>query len=544
MRMPLKISFGRSTSMHYARAVRLAESIVGYKRDGDGNDIVHRVAVAVPLADESTWDRLNRLMQLVSGWRSTQITVGGQPMSYWAMSARVAQIKACYAKKVQHEAGDDYCSGKNGPATEATHFGCRFCKGVSRHVRQPGYAGASWIQFGTLAPGRDLFHVDKKGILRALETQARQQVCGFCPAFSWKRLRSDVAELPDRIELGTQSKFEVKFSEINPNKILGIKPKPASDDADVVHRSSLAIVRERNEPPPPRNIPGVRYADIAGQDAALEQIKNVVQLPLTHPEYFEALGVRPQGGVLLYGPPGNGKTLIAKAVATESQAHFEVINGPEILSKWVGQSEENLRRVFARARQFAPSVVLIDELDSLAPRRELMSQQHDVQVISQMLVLLDGLESRGRVVVLATTNRIAAIDPAVRRPGRFDYHVEIPPPDDAGRMAILRVHLRTLKTLPGVGLQDLVEETAGFSGAELAALCREAGLTAIKRGLAEGIPPDSLTVSSRDLCQALEALRLRRLGIEEVPADILRGAHARGACADQAAPDLRPPRDS
>ena len=200
-------------------------------------------------------------------------------------------------------------------------------------------------------------------------------------------------------------------------------------------------------------------------------------------------------------------------MATQSNAHLEIISGPEVLSPWVGQSEDNLRRIFARARQWAPSVVLIDELDSLAPRRAFLSQQHQVQILSQLLVLLDGLEARGRVAVIGMTNRIEALDPAVCRPGRFDYHLEVPSPDERGRAAILRVHLEKLKTRGRIELDNLVKKTEGFSGAELAGLCREAGLQAIQRGLAGGIPSQRLTVGRQDLRAALNAFQAKRVSL-------------------------------
>jgi transitional endoplasmic reticulum ATPase len=241
---------------------------------------------------------------------------------------------------------------------------------------------------------------------------------------------------------------------------------------------------------------------------------------LTHAAYFEALGVVPHSGIVLYGPPGNGKTLLAKAVATESNAHLEIISGPEILSRWVGQSEENLRRVFARARRFAPSIVLLDELDSIAPRRERSSQHHEVQLLSQLLVLLDGLEARGRVAVVATTNRLELIDPALLRPGRFDYHIEVPRPDQEGRAAILRLGLGKLKTRRTLRAEEWVPRTEGFSGAELAALCREAGMQAIQRGLARSITPRRLVVTRQDVGRALTALRtFRREALERVEAE-------------------------
>jgi transitional endoplasmic reticulum ATPase len=309
-----------------------------------------------------------------------------------------------------------------------------------------------------------------------------------------------------------KSEFELRYSELDPTKALGIKPKtPPTQNGWV--GATLTLQAPLVEQPPKRQVPNVRYADVAGQDAALSALRSVVELPLCHSSYFEALGVAPQSGVILYGPPGNGKTLLAKAVATQSNAHLEIISGPEILSKWLGQSEANLRQIFTRARQLAPSVVLIDELDSLAPRRALLSHQHDVQLLSQLLVLLDGLESRGRVAVVATTNRLEAIDPAVCRPGRFDYHIEVGSPDHEGRLAILRVHLSKLKHRD-FQLDELVQRTDGQSGAELAALCREAGLQAIQRGLARGVPANRLLVKRQDMSAALEALQAKRVNLE------------------------------
>jgi SpoVK/Ycf46/Vps4 family AAA+-type ATPase len=407
---------------------------------------------------------------------------------------------------VQAGTGDLYCSGKSGPGDEGDYLGCRFARGVTKAPA----AGNSWIRFGTLSKKRDSFRVDKNAIHETLKTQTKGDACLFCPAFNWRRIKAEVNQLPGVIKLGDQSLFEVRYSEIDPAKALGIKPKERPGTWLEIGLSSL---EREDKPPMGRQVPNVRYADVAGQDAALEALKGVVELPLRHAGYFEALGVAPQSGVLLYGPPGNGKTLLGKAVATQSNAHLEIISGPEVLSPWVGQSEDNLRRIFARARQWAPSVVLIDELDSLAPRRAFLSQQHQVQILSQLLVLLDGLEARGRVAVIGMTNRIEALDPAVCRPGRFDYHLEVPFPDERGRGAILRVHLEKLKTRGRIELDNLVKKTEGFSGAELAGLCREAGLQAIQRGLAGGIPSQRLTVGRQDLRAALNAFQAKRVSL-------------------------------
>ena len=504
MRVPFAIIFGKSPAAHYGQAVKLAQTFSGYRRTGEGKAVIHTVQVNVSLAHEATWEKLHKLLQMVYGWRSTRLSVAGHGVRYWELASRLAEVRACYVRKVHQEAGPGYCSGKRTPDDEAAYFGCRFGQGISRQV----HGQNSWIQFGALSAKRDSFRVDKAAILRILEQQTRADGCLFCPAFRWQRVRADVADLPEIIQLGTDSLFEVKTSILNPHKALGIQPKKSPIDRGLTFR--LGGEAQAADPAPVRNVPTVRYADIAGQDAALEQLKNVVELPLTHRAYFEALRVEPQSGVLLYGPPGNGKTLLAKAVATESNAHFELISGPEVLSKWVGESEANLRKLFARARQLAPSVVLIDELDSIAPRRDRVSQHHDVQVLAQLLVILDGLEARGAVALVATSNRPEAIDPALRRPGRFDYHIEVPVPDYPGRLAILQVCLAKMKTRGDLRIEALAQATAGYSGAELAALCREAGLQAIHRGLVQSIGADKLVVSRLDLHQALAALRAKR----------------------------------
>ena len=511
MKMPLEISFGKSGSSQFTRAVHLAASLPGYHVKGEGRDVSHHVAFEVALDNEARWETVESLLHMISGWRSASVKIDGRPMRPRKLLSSVAQIKACHGCKLKHAVGEHYCSGKNTPTGEAAYFGCRLCDGVSRRRHVFPNRGASWIDFGTLSSQRDSFHVDKPAIFQVLEQQARESVCVLCPAFTWERVHADVDDLPDTITLDDNSSFEVRLSQLNPGKALGIQLKNEDGfrDGSLFHRIHDPSPNEENLQEK-RCVPKVRYADVAGQDKALAAIRQVVQLPLTHFEYFAALNVEPQAGILLYGPPGNGKTLLAKAVATECQAHLEIINGPEILSKWVGESEANLRAIFARCRQLAPSVLLIDEIDSLAPCREWLSQQHDVQIIAQLLVLLDGLEPRGRVAVVATTNRLEALDPALRRPGRFDYHIEVPLPDRTGRTAILRVHLKKMRLAKHVRIHRLVKETEGFSGAEIAGVCREAGTQAILRGLASGTLPSDVCVAQDDLYAALEAWRSKR----------------------------------
>jgi len=206
---------------------------------------------------------------------------------------------------------------------------------------------------------------------------------------------------------------------------------------------------------------------------------------MRHPELFQRLGIEPPKGVLLFGPPGTGKTLIAKAVASESGAHFISIAGPEVISKYYGESEQKLREIFDEAEQNAPSIIFIDELDSITPRREEVTGEVERRVVAQLLTMMDGLEERGQVVVIGATNRVDAIDPALRRPGRFDREIEIGVPTEPDRVEILKIHTRGMPLAPDVNLEDLGQQTHGFVGADLAALAREAGIRALRRYLPE-----------------------------------------------------------
>lgn len=246
------------------------------------------------------------------------------------------------------------------------------------------------------------------------------------------------------------------------------------------------------------DIPSITYEDIGGLRDEVTKVREMIELPLRHPELFRRLGVEAPKGVILHGPPGTGKTLLAKAVANETNANFYTIGGPEIMSKFYGESEERLRNVFQEAQKNAPSIIFIDELDSIAPKREEVSGEVERRIVAQLLSLMDGLKARGKVVVIGATNRINAIDPALRRPGRFDREIELGVPDRNGRLDILQIHTRGMPLEKDVNLERLADITHGFVGADLHALAKEAAIRALRRILpeidlsAESIPADIL----------------------------------------------------
>ncbi|TFG13349.1 AAA family ATPase [Candidatus Thorarchaeota archaeon] len=267
-----------------------------------------------------------------------------------------------------------------------------------------------------------------------------------------------------------------------PFKVTGIKP---TGTVVVQHSTMLNIA---DKPTGDAISPSqVTYEEIGGLSEPIQRIREMVELPMRHPEIFKRLGIAPPRGLILHGPPGTGKTLLAKAVATESEANFIHINGPEIMSKFYGESEQKLRKIFEDAEENAPSIIFIDELDAIAPKREDVQGEVERRVVAQLLATMDGLKARGQVIVIGATNRINALDPALRRPGRFDRELEIGVPDEIGRLEILHIHSRGMPlTKEGKGevdLEKMAKVTHGFVGADLEALCREAAMKALRRYL-------------------------------------------------------------
>ncbi len=298
-----------------------------------------------------------------------------------------------------------------------------------------------------------------------------------------------------------------------------VNAKPAG--TVIIRQNTLLHVSENPiEEETPSGIPVITYEDIGGLEEEIQAIREMVELPLKHPELFKKLAIDPPKGVLLRGPPGCGKTLLAKAVANESEAHFISINGPEIMSKFYGESEKRLRSIFKEAEDSAPSILFIDELDAIAPKREEVTGEVERRVVAQMLGLMDGLHSRGRVVVIGASNRPNALDPALRRPGRFDREIEIKIPGFDGRMEVLQIHTRgmpiSVDAKDRVDLEAIASTTHGYVGADLSALCREAAMRCLRRYLPkinledDTVDPevlDQIVVSMDDFKEAMKNIQ-------------------------------------
>ena len=291
--------------------------------------------------------------------------------------------------------------------------------------------------------------------------------------------------------------MDFKINKISPKSIVKID-----------RSTSLTILTETTGDKKPR----LTYEEVGGLGTKIKAMREIVELPLQHPELFTRLGVEPHSGILLYGPPGCGKTLIAKVLANESEANMYLINGPEIMNKYYGETEARLRDIFKEAKDNSPSIIFIDEIDAIAPKREEVYGDVEKRVVAQLLALMDGLTERGNVIVLGATNRPESVDPALRRPGRFDREVEISVPNDEGRLEILQIHTRGMPLAKGIDLKELASELHGYTGADIKSLCRETAMKAIRRYLpkidleSERIPSEVLQTMEIKLIDFYDAM--------------------------------------
>jgi len=330
-----------------------------------------------------------------------------------------------------------------------------------------------------------------------------------------RRRRTTMMESPffeDVFSILDESMMGIGFGDIK-FVVVDVSPKSAviiTESTEVIFNPEAIELKEEL-------VPGVTYEDVGGLEDEIKKVREMVELPLKHPEIFERLGIEAPKGVLLHGPPGTGKTLLAKAVASETNSHFILINGPEIMSKYYGQSEENLRKKFEEAEKNAPSIIFIDEIDAIASKREETRGEVERRVVAQLLALMDGLQSRGKVVVIAATNVPNILDPALRRPGRFDREIEIGVPHKEGRLNILKIHTRNMPLSKSVNLKEMAAITHGFVGADLSSLAKESAMIVLRRvlpdlklkedGPIEKETLEKLRITQKDFKEALKVVR-------------------------------------
>jgi transitional endoplasmic reticulum ATPase len=467
------------------RAASIAARHPSYRIVG-GNGASEGAAKAiVELELPEEWLALDDLRMLLQGEREAEYEADGVSLSPNALFGGLG----CFLRKQRRgTSAREWCTPKK--LGDKQLFPCKQIR-----LYDNDYAtNNSWYAFGEM--GEDgAFKVDKDAIAERILSDLGS--CARCPILDLDGTAEILARLPEEIDPNRDEAWRykgngpltswtvAKSNGATSEETVDLEPREGLFErlAKSVRSGGAGVVAASGAAPGSRNVPETRYEDVGGMRETVALVREAVELPITHPEIFQKLGIRPHKGILFYGPPGTGKTLLARAVAHESGAHFIAVAGPEILNKYWGQSESRLRSIFAEARAKAPSIVLFDEIDSFASSRDTMSESFEATLVSQLLSLMDGMNDLGRVCVIATTNRPSALDPALRRPGRFDHEIEIGLPDADARLHILKIHADGMPIAPDLDLKQVATLTRDYSGADLEALCREAALVCMRRSI-------------------------------------------------------------
>ncbi|MHB1462513.1 MAG: AAA family ATPase [Armatimonadota bacterium] len=508
----LSIAFARSTSPTFAVVRRRLDALselgeLNITKDDAGKEVWFELHVRAGLVEH--YRRITNLLTLVKRWKSIEVVLDGEVLDRHTLDDvlnRIEEIRQCWSRRK--------AAGPAGCRRDCT-LGCRSLRITASHRFLEGafITEPQWYTVGKFESGKVV--VDKAGLVAQLDW-CRNKLVDCCPCFDKGSVLSAVESLPDVLSADIPG-YQLVYKRddglaawVWPEH----SPMPSRLDAHGVQMRSpqtgeqnfgvTTLASPSTHSSPSRLIPVASYADVCGQEEAVQIVRDLIELPMRHAHMFEAVGVSAKpSGVILAGPPGTGKTLLARAVAGQCGAHLEIVSGPELLSPYVGATEQALREVFERASRNTPSLILFDELDSIAPSRATADAHHQQTLVAQLLTLLDGIEGRSGISVLATTNRPKSIDAALRRPGRFDQVVMMRLPNVHGRSAILRHYLKPLKLDPGIDIDKLTSDLAtlmdGASGADLEYLCQSAARACVKEAVAAGQNDSETMIAERHL---------------------------------------------
>lgn len=512
----LTIAFARSTSPAFSIVRQRADALsplgnLAVTKDGKDREAWFELSIDRGLVENAR--KIASLIAVIRRWKTAEVLLDGELLGRHELDDfiyRLEHVRCCFTKS--KERGSQGCR-------QACMLGCEGLRIMPSRDYLNGYNHGRplWFTVGDFDGQR--VAVDKAALKRQVGAPRNTEVRA-CPYFDAEEVLAKIDALPDSLAADGQEWLTVNH--LHDGKSAWVWPREArlppslTTQPGLVRSTDIRVVvgnmpgegEASPSAPQVRVVPPTRYSDVQGQDAAVETVRDLVELPFKHGDLFARIGAKPKAhGIILAGPPGTGKSLLARAMAGECGAHLEIVSGPELLSKWVGETEEALRDIFERAKKLAPSVVIFDEVDCLASSREAADSQYQRSMVTQLLALLDGLEERGQVFVIGTTNRPADIDPALRRPGRFDQVVWMGLPDETGRAAIFKHYLRDLK-LPAdldsaLLAQALAAGTPGLTGADIAFLCQKAAMLCVKEAGALAVPPVELTVRAEHFRQAI-----------------------------------------
>lgn len=517
MTFSLEIRFKKSTSKSYPESLKLlkAFSNIVISKSGDSEN-------SVTISQDEFIEKfhiVNILWGMVGNWKSSRILINGKTANLSNLNG-YSNIVGCYEKYKSTVIQEEHChlhGNKEG-------WGCKFLAEVSRYFPDT-YWGRDryWYDFGHFE-SENIWKIDKEKIQGILQREIELRKVSLCPIFNYERVKVIINELPDFIDIRADDKWDVIYEDSVDGTIVERKPvkiQPKNIRRNILSISLSGKEKEQDDDDDTnkqRYIPDVSFSDIGGIDDIVETVREIIELPIKKPEIFKFLGIKPHKGILLYGSPGTGKTLIAKAIASEIKAHFIAIKGPELLSKFHGESEENIRKVFEEASALQPSIIYFDEIDSIAQNRSGdETLRLDARIVNQLLTLMDGIEDYGNIRVIASTNRAELIDEALLRPGRFDYSIEVKKPTMEGCYQIFSIHTKDMPIESDFDKRNFCKNLVGLSGAEISFVAREGAYNCLRRNvdLRKAINEDELdkidytsfVVKEEDFSLALSSVR-------------------------------------
>lgn len=483
MTFSLEIRFKKSTSKSYPESLKLLKTFtnVVISEMGDSEN-------SVTIAEDEFIEKfnvINVLWGMVGNWKGSQVLINGKSSNVSNLNV-YSNIVGCYEKYKSAIIQEEHCrlrGNKEG-------WGCKFLGEINRYLPENSWdRGRYWYEFGHF-DSETIWKIDKEKIQGILEREIEVRKVFLCPIFNHERVITIINELPEFIDLSADDKWEIVHEDTIDGTL--IERKPVKIQPKNIHRSgtlSISLFSRENSDEDDktreqRYIPEVTFSDIGGIDDIVETVREVIELPIKKPEIFKFLGIKPHKGILLHGSPGTGKTLIAKAIANEIKAHFIAVKGPELLSKFHGESEENIRKVFEEASELQPAIIYFDEIDSIAQSRSGdETLRIDARIVNQLLTLMDGIEDYGNIRIIASTNRAELIDEALLRPGRFDYSIEVKKPTLEGCYQIFSIHTKDMPIEAGFDKQKFCQNLVGLSGAEISFVAREGAYNCLRRNV-------------------------------------------------------------
>jgi SpoVK/Ycf46/Vps4 family AAA+-type ATPase len=462
----LYVEFEKEDSWYYNEAVKILR---GFENHSIANPFNKKNAATLE-RDEIRMKSgdIGRLSSLLKGWETSKIIFDGEEMNYQEM-IKLLRAFRCQKYKQDTQDKEGYCAD--------SMWGCRLLDVIDtssvEEINEYNPENVYWFDFGYFED-EYTWTVSKDDIEEGLKLEIEKKYLVHCPFFDFGNIEKIIRALPEQIDLRTDKRWKVRYQ----------KTVSGSDTMEAVGVMPNLDLEYLDEDDENRNIPTVNFSDIGGIDDVVQSIREVIELPLKRPELFRYMGIKPHKGILLYGPPGCGKTMIAKAIANEINAHFIAIKGPELLNKYLGESEANLRKVFTEAREKQPAIIFFDEIDAVAQKRSSNeSLRSESRFVTQLLSLMDGIEDYGKICVIASTNRHESLDDALLRPGRFDYNIFINKPTKRGCRDIFRIKTKEMPLTSEIDDEKFSEKLFGLTGAEIDFVVREAAYNCLRRSL-------------------------------------------------------------